>query len=124
MNKAAYEFNKKLGRIIQKRMETLGITTKELAKHLGITRQTLESYFSGIAKPPVDKLVLLAEKLQCSTDYLLDIEQRGIQSPWLLCSEKAPNPEDMPILYVTAQHPTPRIAAVWCGKTPNETKRK
>lgn len=68
------KFNRDLGSRISKRMDELGIKTAELAHDLGITRQALEGYFKGISKPPADKLPLLAEKLQCSTDYLLGVE--------------------------------------------------
>lgn len=74
MARGKQQLNLTIGDNINKKMGELEITTAELAEYLGITRQALEGYIKGISKPPADKLLLLAEKLQCSTDYLLGRE--------------------------------------------------
>lgn len=74
MARGKQQLNLTIGDNINKKMGELEITTAELAEYLGITRQALEGYIKGISKPPADKLLLLADKLQCSTDYLLGRE--------------------------------------------------
>lgn len=46
-------------------------TQDEMAEILGMTRGGYSSYETGKNVPPADKLGLIADKLQVSTDYLL-----------------------------------------------------
>lgn len=48
-----------------------GITAQEIADKLGTGIRNYRKYESGDAKPTLDGLVLIAEILDVSTDYLL-----------------------------------------------------
>lgn len=47
------------------------ITREQLAKEVGVSHRTVESWEYGLHEPPNKKLVLLAQALDCTTDYLL-----------------------------------------------------
>lgn len=47
------------------------LTQKELAQRIGANPQQLNKYECGLHTPPLDKLVLLAEALETTVDYLL-----------------------------------------------------
>lgn len=49
------------------------ITQSELAKHLSITRSSVNAWEMGISVPSTQYLVLLAEFFSVSADYLLGI---------------------------------------------------
>ena len=46
-------------------------TQEQFANLLGVTRQAVSRWESGIAYPETDKLIKIAEMFDCSTDYLL-----------------------------------------------------
>ena len=48
-----------------------GLTQKEIAEHIGVTRQAYANYESGNREPDFKTLLKLAEYLDVSTDYLL-----------------------------------------------------
>ncbi len=57
-------------RVKQLRKEK-GWTQKELANQLGTSYAQLNKYESGLNTPPLDRLMLLAEVLHTSIDYLI-----------------------------------------------------
>lgn len=48
-----------------------GFTQKELAQRINANHPQLNKYESGLHTPPLDKLVLLAEVLETTVDYLI-----------------------------------------------------
>ena len=48
-----------------------GVKNTELAKLLGVTRQSIGQYCDGTSIPPADKIIALADFFEVSTDYLL-----------------------------------------------------
>lgn len=57
---------------LKNRRKELGLTLEEVAKHVGITRQTAQKYESGIvANIPSDKVEKLAEVLQTTPAFLM-----------------------------------------------------
>lgn len=60
-----------LGERIKLRRIELGLTQKDLAKKLNISFQTISKYEKDINQPDAEKLSLLSNALDCSTDYLL-----------------------------------------------------
>ena len=64
---------------IQKLREKNKIRTVALAKMLGVTRSTLYNYESG-SPIPSDKLILLSEIFQCSTDYILGLGKEEVDT--------------------------------------------
>ena len=62
--------------IKSKRLE-LNMTLEELANKVGISRQTIQRYESGvISNIPSDKIEKLAEALECSTAFLMGWDQK------------------------------------------------
>lgn len=63
-----------MNRIEQRRKE-LNLTKQEVCKHAKICSKSYYLY-ANVGRPiPSDKLLLLAECLQCSTDYILGISK-------------------------------------------------
>ena len=62
--------------IKSKRLE-LNMTLEELANKVGISRQTIQRYESGvISNIPSDKIEKLAEALECSPAFLMGWDQK------------------------------------------------
>lgn len=60
---------------LQNRRRKAGLSTQELADHVGISRRTLEDYEMGrkpISNAKYKTVYLLAKVLDCSTDDLVD----------------------------------------------------
>lgn len=57
------------------RMKELHITTRQLAKSIGMTESTVSRYLSGNRSPKIEELVKIAETLECSADYLLGLKE-------------------------------------------------
>lgn len=55
--------------------ENRGLTQTELAKHLGITRSSVNAWELGISVPSTQYIVELAHLFKVSTDYLLGVEK-------------------------------------------------
>ena len=53
------------------RMKELHITTRQLAKSIGMTESTVSRYLSGNRSPKIEELV----KMECSADYLLGLKE-------------------------------------------------
>ncbi len=47
------------------------ITQEQLADYLGVTRQSISKWESGLAYPETDKIIKMSELFDCSLDYLL-----------------------------------------------------
>ena len=55
--------------------EQAGITQAELARHLGITRSSVNAWEMGISVPSTQYVVELAAIFSVSTDYLLGVNR-------------------------------------------------
>lgn len=53
-----------------------GLSQQQLADLIGVSRQTLSKWETGVALPDVDNLISLAEALHVTTDYLLVREEK------------------------------------------------
>ena len=60
-----------LAKRIQELRKEKGISQEELAWQAGVSRQAVSKWESGQSAPELDKLVLLSDYFQVSTDYLL-----------------------------------------------------
>lgn len=68
---------KDLGRRIKQLRKEKELTQKELANQIGSSHAQLNKYESGLNTPPLDRLLLLAEVLETSVDYLLAGQGNG-----------------------------------------------
>lgn len=68
---------KDLGKRIKQLRKEKGLTQKELANQIGSSHAQLNKYESGLNTPPLDRLLLLAEVLETSVDYLLAGHGKG-----------------------------------------------
>lgn len=62
---------KQLGQRIKQLRKGKSWTQKELAKRIDISPAQLNKYESGFNAPPLDRLVLLADALETSLDFLI-----------------------------------------------------
>lgn len=62
---------KELGQRIKQLRKDMGWTQKELANRIGTSPAQLNKYEAGQNTPPLDKLVLFAEVLTTTADYLI-----------------------------------------------------
>lgn len=60
-----------IGKNIEKRAKELGIKQKELAKEIGLTVPYLNKVYNGHNILSLEKLILTANYLSCTLDYLL-----------------------------------------------------
>lgn len=68
-----------------------GWSQEELGDRLGISRQSVSKWESGMSVPDIDKIIKLSELFGVSTDYLLKEEQEGGE---LLPAEPVCAPEE------------------------------
>ena len=70
------------GEKIAKLRKENNYTQEQLAEVLGVSRQSISKYESGISYPETEKLIRLGDLFQCSLDYLLrdDVEERNPMS--------------------------------------------
>lgn len=59
------------GELMAELRQDRGLTQKELGKILSVSTGTISNYENGVHYPDLEKLVLLADYFQVSTDYLL-----------------------------------------------------
>ena len=55
-----------------------GVSQVELAKALGVTKQSVSNWENDNIQPSIDMLVRLAEYFSVSTDYLLGLENEEV----------------------------------------------
>lgn len=60
-----------LGSRIKELRTTKEFSQQELAQKLGVMQHTVSKYENGIKRPSLEILILLADILEVSTDYLL-----------------------------------------------------
>lgn len=58
---------------IQKAMQSIGISQRQLAKEVGVTEVTISRWVNGKRIPKATDIVALSKVLQCSCDYLVGI---------------------------------------------------
>ena len=88
---------------LKKRREKLNFTQKEVADYAGVAKNTYQTW-EGETVPNSKYIPLLAEKLKCSTDWLL--------------SGKGPAPDDGPI-YKVEEQPPRQVATPEAGYDPH-----
>lgn len=60
-----------LGEKLAKARKEKNITQEQLADNLGVSRQAISKWESGVTYPETDKLIRMSELFDCSLDYLL-----------------------------------------------------
>ena len=60
--------------------EQKGMTQSQLAKHLGITRSSVNAWEMGISVPSTQYIVELSHTFKVSTDYLLGVDSSATVS--------------------------------------------
>lgn len=58
-------------------------TARDVAKQAGIGKTTIYEYLSGNKMPTLGNLIKLADYFNCSTDYLLGLEEESIDTAFL-----------------------------------------
>lgn len=85
-------------RIKAKRLE-LGLTLEDVSKIVGVTRQTIQKYESGIVSNiPSDKIELLAEALKAPPGYLMGWEKNQAANNEIPHRSLVASPYDLPAL--------------------------
>ena len=76
---------------IQARRKALGLSQEELAQRMGVSRQSVTKWETGLSAPDLDRLVELADTLGVSLDYLLRDQAEMPEGPGLrkLCRKSA-----------------------------------
>ncbi len=66
---------------IQARRKALGLSQEELAQRMGVSRQSVTKWETGLSAPDLDRLVELADTLGVSLDYLLRDQADAPEGP-------------------------------------------
>lgn len=87
----------RLGQEILRRRKAMGMTQEELASRMGVSRQSVAKWETGLSSPDIDRLALLRDVLQTSLDELIAPAGRElIPEPALLrktaCARHQPGP--------------------------------
>ena len=80
-----------LGNKIKQYRKLNNITQQELANKLGIARSTLSYYEKGEVEPNIYTLLKLSEIMNCSLDFLFDIETNSYHSNYSNYLNNKPN---------------------------------
>lgn len=64
-----------IGAILKKRVKERGYTQEKFANKVGVKYSTLRKYMSGKAAYSYELLLLFADELECSVDYLLGLSK-------------------------------------------------
>lgn len=86
---------------VQKYRKLRGMTQEELAEALGVSHQSISKWESGQAMPGLDRILLLSEFFQISTDALLKTEGKS-ESPPGTASPSLPHIEERPARHESA----------------------
>lgn len=71
----------KTGEKIARMRRENNYTQEQLAECMGVSRQSISKWESGLAYPETEKLILLSELFGCSLDYLLkdDVTEKNVE---------------------------------------------
>ena len=61
------------------------MTARDVAKEVDIGKTTIYEYLSGNKMPTLGNLIKLADYFNCSTDYLLGLEEESIETTFYKC---------------------------------------
>ena len=75
------DLRKALGKRIKRLRKEKNLTQKQLAQQVDTSPAQLNKYESGVNAPPVEKLLLLAEVLGCSIDFLVAGNNNSAKAP-------------------------------------------
>jgi len=68
---------------LSERIQTLrkskGMSQEQLADKIGVSRQAISKWESGQIAPEIDKVILMSDIFQVTTDYLLKGEENKMQ---------------------------------------------
>lgn len=70
------ERRKQFGARIKNMRKSLGLTQADLAKKIGVTKQAITTYETGIREPSFRNLIKLSRALNVTTDWLLGEDQQ------------------------------------------------
>lgn len=70
------ERRKQFGARIKSTRKSLGLTQADLAKKIGVTKQAITTYETGIREPSFRNLIKLSRALNVTTDWLLGEDQQ------------------------------------------------
>jgi len=70
------ERRKQFGARIKSMRKSLGLTQADLAKKIGVTKQAITTYETGIREPSFRNLIKLSRALNVTTDWLLGEDQQ------------------------------------------------
>ena len=70
------ERRKQFGARIKSARKSLGLTQADLAKKIGVTKQAITTYETGIREPSFRNLIKLSRALNVTTDWLLGEDQQ------------------------------------------------
>ena len=76
---------------IQNLRKLRGISQEQLADRLGVSRQTISKWESEQSAPDMEKIILLSDYFEVTTDYLLNgkyiLAQRGKKNYYLIIAK-------------------------------------
>ena len=66
-----------LGEQIKNLRTARRISQTELARHVGVTKQSVSNWENDIIQPSIEMLCRIAKYFGCTTDYLLELDDKS-----------------------------------------------
>ena len=86
----------KFGKRLKELRESRNVTQQQLADVLGVGRATIAGYETKDKSPDYDRLKLIAQFFDVTTDYLLGMEPKEINKDITLATHRSNFHEDLP----------------------------
>lgn len=70
-----FEFYREIGQNLKDLLDEYGMTQRELAIRIGVSKQTISAYINGERKPSIENLANIAYVLECDINELIMIDE-------------------------------------------------
>lgn len=70
-----FEFYREIGQNLKDLLDEYGMTQRELAIRIGVSKQIISAYINGERKPTIENLANIAYVLECDINELIMIDE-------------------------------------------------
>lgn len=70
-----FEFYREIGQNLKDLLDEYGMTQRELAIRIGVSKQIISAYINGERKPTIENLANIAYVLECDINELIMVDE-------------------------------------------------